>query len=199
MGPKTDDRDVWTAFKAGDESALELLYTRYFKALGTYGFRITHDRERVEDAIQDVFVDLWRRRENLGDVENIRFYLFRSLRNQLSRNIRHDVFDGAEDIDDFLDYLATLSSEQQSIDQEVQLSRAQAVQKALSQLSQRQREAVHLRFYQGLSLDESAEIMGIGKQVVKNLLSKSYAILRLSLKVAFTLWAWCFSLMGTFR
>jgi len=172
------------AFKAGDEKALELLYNRHFKALAGYGYRITSDRALVEDAIQDVFVDLWRRREYLGEIENVRFYLFRALRNQLHRNIRHDLFDGAEDIDDFLDYLATLSSEQQSIEHEVQLSQTQAIQKALGQLSQRQREAVHLRFYQGLSLDESANLMGIPKQVVKNLLSKAYAILRLSLKAA---------------
>jgi RNA polymerase sigma factor (sigma-70 family) len=182
VAAKTDDRDIWIAFKAGNEKALELLYNRHFKALAGYGYRITRDGALVEDAIQDVFVDLWRRRDHLSEIENVRFYLFRALRNQLSRNIRHDLFDGAEDIDDFLDYLATLSSEQQSIELEAQLSQTQAVQKALGQLSQRQREAVHLRFYQGLSLDESADLMGIPKQVVKNLLSKAYAILRLSLK-----------------
>jgi RNA polymerase sigma factor (sigma-70 family) len=178
---------VWLAFKTGSEQALELLYKRHFKALAGYGYRITSDRALVEDAIQDVFVDLWRRREYLGEIENVRFYLFRALRNQLNRNIRHDVFDGAEDIDDFLDYLATLSSEQQSIEHEVQLGRTQAIQKALGQLSERQREAIHLRFFQGLSLDESADLMGISKQVVKNLLSKSYAILRLPLKAILSL------------
>jgi RNA polymerase sigma factor (sigma-70 family) len=194
VAAKTDDRDIWIAFKAGDEKALELLYNRHFKALAGYGYRITCDASLVEDAIQDVFVDLWRRRDHLSEIENVRFYLFRALRNQLNRNIRHDLFDGAEDIDDFLDYLATLSSEQQSIELEVQLSQTQAIQKALGQLSQRQREAVHLRFFQGLSLDESANLMGIPKQVVKNLLSKSYAILRLSLKAALSVW-----LIFTFR
>ncbi len=182
MTSSRNDTQVWLALKAGNEQALELLYNWNFKALVAYGYRITCDSARVEDAIQDVFADLWRRREYLSEIENVRFYLFRALRNQLNRNIRHDLFDGAEDINDFLDYLATLSSEQQSIEHEVQLSRNQAIHKALDHLSNRQREAVHLRFYQGLSLDESAELMGIPKQVVKNLLSKGYAILRLSLK-----------------
>lgn len=166
---------------------MELLYNQHFKALTAYGYRICGDAALVEDAIQDVFVDLWRRREYLSEVQNVRFYLFRALRNQLNRNIRHDLFDGAEDIDDFLDYLSTLSSEQQSIEQEVRLSRDRTIHKALDNLSNRQREAVHLRFYQGLSLDESAELMGIPKQVVKNLLSKAYAVLRLSLKVILSL------------
>lgn len=181
------DTELWLAFQQGSERALEQLYQRHFQDLSRYGNRLTPHNALVEDAIQDVFVDLWRRKEYLSEVEHVKFYLFRALRHQLSRNIRHDLFDGAEDIDDFLDYLSTLSSEQQSIDQEVQLSRSQAIHKALDQLSNRQREAVHLRFYQGLSLDEAAELMGIPKQVVKNLLSKAYAILRLSLKVILSL------------
>jgi RNA polymerase sigma factor (sigma-70 family) len=182
-----NDTQLWLAFQKGDEQALELLYNQHFKALAAYGYRISCDTALVEDAIQDIFVDLWRRREYLSKVENVRFYLFRALRNQLNRNIRHDLFDGAEDIDDFLDYLSTLSSEQQSIDQEVRLSRARTIHKALDNLSNRQREAVHLRFYQGLSLDESAELMGVTKQVVKNLLSKAYAVLRLPLKVVLSI------------
>ena len=187
MAQRYDDTELWLAFKKGSERALEQLYQRHFQDLGRYGYRLTPDRALIEDAIQDVFVDLWRRKEHLSEVSNVKFYLFRALRHQLSRNIQHDLFEGAEDIDDFLDYLSTLSSEQQSIDHETQLSRTQAIQKALGQLSNRQREAVHLRFYQGLSLDDSAELMGIPKQVVKNLLSKSYAILRLSLKTALSM------------
>ncbi len=150
--------------------------------MSRYGYRVAPDRLLVEDAIQDVFVDLWRRREYLSDIEQVKSYLFRALRNQLLRNTRHDVFEAAEDIDDFLDYLSALSAEQQSIDRETRSSRSQSIQNALAHLSNRQREAVHLRFYQGLSLDEAAEVMGIQKQIVKNLLSKSYAVLRVTLK-----------------
>lgn len=150
--------------------------------MSRYGYRLTPDRLLVEDAIQDVFVDLWRRREYLSEVEQVKSYLLRALRNQLLRNARHEILETAEDIDDFLDYLSVLSAEQQSIDRETQLSRSQSIQNALASLSHRQREAVHLRFYQGLSLDEAAEVMGTQKQVVKNLLSKSYAVLRVTLK-----------------
>lgn len=177
------DTALWIAFKTGDKVAFEQLYKRYFAVLGRYGYRIVPQVTFVEDAIQDVFIDLWRRRENLSEVEQVKFYLFRAVRNQLLRNTKNDLFDGAETIDNFLDHLSTLSAEQQLIEGETLLSAHQSVQKAIADLSNRQREAVHLRFYQGMNLDEIAQLMGLTKQAVSNLLTKAYTILRLTLKL----------------
>jgi len=173
---------LWQAFKKGDSSAYEQLYKKYFKDLGRYGLRLNPDKDLVEDAIQDVFIDLWRRKEFLSDVENVKLYLYRATRNQFNRTIQKDIFEGSEDINNFLDYLGTLSSEQESIENESNQIRTRSIQNAMNNLSNRQAEAIHLRFYQGLSLDEIALIMKIQKQVVKNLLSKSYIILKISLK-----------------
>jgi len=173
---------LWQAFKKGDSTAFEQLYKKYFKDLGRYGLRLNPDKDLVEDAIQDVFIDLWRRREFLSDVENVKLYLYRATRNQFNRTIQKDIFEGSEDINNFLDYLGTLSFEQESIEIESNQIRTRSIQNAMNNLSNRQAEAIHLRFYQGLSLDEIASLMKIQKQVVKNLLSKSYIILKISLK-----------------
>ncbi len=177
-----EDSLTWQTFKKGDKKAFEKLYSRYFKVLGSYGLRLNPNKDLVEDAIHDVFIDLWRRKEHLGEVENVKFYLFQAIRHQFSRNIQKDIFEGSEDINNFLDYLGTLSSEQIMIDDESNQHKTLHIQKAMSNLSNRQAEVVHLRFYQGLSLDETAEIMQLPKQVIKNLLSKSYAVLRITLK-----------------
>ncbi len=178
----TDDSVLWKSFKRGEKEAFELLYKKYFKILGAYGLRLNSNKELVEDAIHDVFIELWRRKEYLGDVENVKFYLFSAVRYQFNKNLQKDIFDGAEDVNNFLDFLSTLSSEQESINNETIHQRALSIQKAMKNLSNRQAEAVHFRFYQGLSLDETAQIMQLPKQVIKNLLSKAYAILRVSLK-----------------
>lgn len=173
---------LWQAFKKGDSTAFEQLYKKYFKDLGRYGLRLNPDKDLVEDAIHDVFIDLWRRKEFLSDVENVKLYLYRATRNQFNRTIQKDIFEGSEDINNFLDYLGTLSFEQESIEIETNQIRTRSIQNAMNNLSNRQAEAIHLRFYQGLSLDEIASLMKIQKQVVKNLLSKSYIILKISLK-----------------
>lgn len=177
-----EDSLIWQAFKKGDEKAFELIYKRYFKVLGSYGLRLNPNKDLVEDAIHDVFIDLWRRKECLSEVKSVKFYLFQAVRHQFSRNIQNDIFEGSEDVNNFLDYLGTLSSEQETINNESNQHKTHRIQQAMNNLSNRQAEVVHLRFYQGLSLDETSLIMQLPKQVVKNLLSKSYAVLRISLQ-----------------
>jgi RNA polymerase sigma-70 factor (ECF subfamily) len=176
----SDETILWIAFKKGDVRAFEQLYNRYFEVLANYGHRYCTDKQQLEDAIQDVFVDLWRRKQHLADVESVKFYLFRALRHQVIRNTRNDLLETSEDINDFLDFLVTFSSEQQSIEQETHIT--EAVTKAIAQLSQRQQEAINLRFYHGMSLDEMTQLMSLSKQSVSNLLFKAYSVLRLTIK-----------------
>lgn len=178
----TDETTLWIAFKKGDVRAFEQLYNRYFEVLANYGHRYCTDKQQLEDAIQDVFVDVWRRRQHLSDVESVKFYLFRALRHQVIRNTRNDLLETSEDINDFLDFLVAFSSEQQSIEQETHINQTQAVAKAIAQLSQRQQEAINLRFYHGMSLDEMTQLMSLSKQSVSNLLFKAYSVLRLTIK-----------------
>lgn len=178
----TDETTLWIAFKKGDVRAFEQLYNRYFEVLANYGYRYCNEKQQLEDAIQDVFVDLWRRRQHLADVESVKFYLFRALRHQVIRNTRNDLLETSEDINDFLDFLVAFSSEQQSIEQETHITQTQAVAKAIAQLSQRQQEAINLRFYHGMSLDEMTQLMSLSKQSVSNLLFKAYSVLRLTIK-----------------
>jgi RNA polymerase sigma factor (sigma-70 family) len=179
---ENEDSKLWSAFKRGDENAFELLYNKYIQQLGRYGMRLNPNKSLVEDTIHDVFIELWGRKEFLSEVDNIKYYLFKVVRNQLNKNVREEIVEENEDINSFLDYLSTLSTEQEIISEETENSKKKSIKKAINNLSKRQREAIHLRFYQGLNLDEVALIMDLPKQVVKNLLSKSYAILRISLK-----------------
>jgi RNA polymerase sigma factor (sigma-70 family) len=182
---KLTDADLFKLFKKGDERAFEDLYRKYFKALSLYGFRICQDHELIENAIQDLFIDLWRRRVFLGEIENVKFYLIKSLRNQLVRNSQKDVLENSEDVNDFLDYLGSLSIEQTIIQQESEELRNYKMKEAISKLSTRQKEVIHLRYFQNLSLDEISNLIILPKQVVKNLLSKSYAVLRVYLKSSY--------------
>jgi RNA polymerase sigma factor (sigma-70 family) len=186
-----NEKFLWESLARGDQEAFEILYRHYFRILVSYGSRLTSDTQLLEDAIQDLFTYLWRRKIQLASIEEPKFYLLRALRNQLRRNTRNNIFDDAKDIDDFLDYLVNLSDEQMTVEQDTDQDRSRQLQRAISRLSPRQREAVNLRFFHGLDLGQSAELMGVSKQVVSNLLFRSYAMLRTILKGASWLFA-CF-------
>lgn len=173
---------AWQELRQGDTRAYELIYKNYFEVLAKYGCRLSKDVQVVEDAIQDVFIAIWRRKEHLGEIQNLKFYLLRALRHQIIRNSTHDLLEESSDIDHFLDYLVTISAEQQIIDTESTSDRLIRCKEAIANLSPRQQEVIHLRFYQGLSLDETALLMSLSKQSVSNLLFRTYAVLRSLLK-----------------
>lgn len=173
------DQELWKRLQNGDKKAFELIYKRFFHVLAQYGYKIARDPQLIEDAIQDVFIDIWRRSAFLSDVENPKFYLFKALRHKILRNTERNVFEKSNDIDDFLDYLVTLSEEHKIIDREHRTEQRAQIKKAISNLSPRQQEVISLRFFHGLSIEEIGSLMTLSKQAVHNLVSRSYAVLRM--------------------
>lgn len=176
------ESEIWNRFRSGEKSAFDEIYQSYFNALCKYGQRLTSDKVILEDAIHDVFIDLWRRKEFLSEIRNLKFYLFKALRNQIYRSCKLNILEKSEGIDDFLDYLISISAEQESVAVEDNLDQTKIVNHAIAKLSPRQQEVIHLRFFQGMGLEETALLMGLSKQSVSNLLFKSYAVLRLTIK-----------------
>ncbi|AQG79891.1 RNA polymerase sigma factor [Spirosoma montaniterrae] len=176
----SDDTSLWNAFRAGDCSAFEQLYYQHSRALLAYGKRLCADHALVQDAVQDVFVEVWKRRATLRDLGTVRFYLFRVLRNQLSEQLTtrtnpllhpHALAEHAEDIG--IPAIDLLITEQETSDR-VQLRLRQCIE----QLPQRQREALTLAFYHQFSHQEIAQIMAINGQSVTNHINRALHTLR---------------------
>lgn len=180
---KEQEQALWREMITGDKRAFENIYKQYFHSLINYGFRITQNEDLIEDAIQDIFLNLWNNKSRLSEVNEVKFYLFRSLKNRIVRKLERDIFDKSENIDPYLDLLISISEEQKNIDSEQFDSKIDILQKTISLLPIRQQEAINLKYYHDFSLDEIAEIMDVNKQSVSNLLFRSYAILRKILKI----------------
>ena len=167
---------------SGNKKSFEDLYKQYFQALINYGFRITKNENLIEDAVQELFISIWNNRTNLSEVNEVKFYLFRSLKNRILRQLERDIFDKSEDIDVYLDFLNSISEEQKKIDSEQFDANLDTLQRAIAHLPIRQQEVINLKYYHDFTLDEIAKLMDVNKQSVSNLLFRSYAILRKLLK-----------------
>ncbi|MGB3850754.1 MAG: sigma-70 family RNA polymerase sigma factor [Tunicatimonas sp.] len=178
------DHELWDGVRHGQQSAFASLYQKYFKVLFRYGMKLSKDRVATEDAIHDLFVDLWRYHQNLSPTGSIEFYLLRALRRKIHKNTvaekRVREFEGPADV--FLN--KELTKEERWIQTEQAAEFSEKIGQGLAKLPERQRASTLLRFYQRMSYPEIAQALGINEQSARNLIRRSLNSLRGSLKDA---------------
>lgn len=168
------DTDLWDAFRRGDELAFGQIAQRYYKSLFNYGAKFSKDREFVKDCLQDLFMELWYKRETLGDTEFVKFYLLKSLRRKIYReSLKHQWLTNEDELDFDADNLGELSIEQQLIDGETYRLQIQQLNHQLTLLTKRQQEIIYLKFYENLDNEAIAQVMSISRPAVANLLYRT--------------------------
>ncbi len=150
---------------------------RYYRSLVHYGTKFTNDIASIEDCLQDLFAGLWRRRASLPTPPSVKHYLFKSHRNHLFTALQKSSGRQAESL--LADIPAEeLTAEELLIHEETSLATHYKLHNTLSALSARQREAVHLKYYENLSYDQIAYVMNINRQSVANLLQQAIRKMR---------------------
>lgn len=170
---------LWQRSVAGDKAAFCQLVEAHYAVLFNYGATFTPDRELIKDTLQDLFVQLWEKRETLN-IRYLTIYLLRSIRNNLFQAFRgnHPL---AVTIDVDLHDLSDESTiEKSMIFQETDSQAKTRISEAIAHLPKRQKEAVFLKYYQGLDNEQIAELMQVNRQSVANFLHKAILNLRLS-------------------
>lgn len=179
---ETKDHDLWQRIRVGDEQAFTTIFEKYHRTLYNYGSKLSTNSSLVEDAVQDVFIDIWRLRNNLTEnVTSVKFYLYRALRRRI--HVAVDKFPSMEEISELDDEDTPANhthSEAILIEAESSSARAQRIQELLAQLPERQLEALTLRYFDEFSMDEIAEIMSVNEKSVRNFIYKALTSLRQS-------------------
>lgn len=173
------DSHIWDKFREGNTSAFEMIYERHIKVLANYGNRMSGDAEMVKDAIQDMFVDLWRNRITLGSTDSIKFYLIKAFRRNLIKKIvTAKKSDAHVDVHSTFDGSFELAHDISIIQMEIEESKLNELNTQLDNLSPRQKETLFLRFYSGLNYTEISKTMGIRQQSAYNMVFRALEILR---------------------
>lgn len=172
--------EEWQKFIEGDRSAFKQLMQDHYKTLYNYGAKYTTDTELVKDCIQELFIGLWNRKVFLSTNVNPKAYLISSLRRALHRKIQSE-----NRISKYQDSINTLSLfdfdisiEEEFINRETDLLKANKIASLIANLPKRQKEVVYLKFFLNLSRDEIAVVMGNNPQTVSNLLQLAFKKLR---------------------
>lgn len=159
----------------------ENLYKTYFKKFFNYGRKFTQDVHMVEDAIQEVFLDIWNKRQKAVEIQSPNSYYFSSFRFILFKKIKQGSqtlqLVQQEDQPEF-------SVEQKIIAGEITHEQFLKLHEGLKTLSSRQREAIFLRFYEGLSFEEVALVLNITVKATYKIMARSLSTLRENLALS---------------
>ena len=166
-----------------DSFEIELL--GHLDALYGVSCRMTKSTAEAEDLVQDTVVKAMRARDQFTPGTNLKAWLLRILTNTFINRYRRgglerELFDGP-DADSLTDGWVGVSTMRAMRDPETQalspLVEAE-VQRALDELPERQRAAIGLVHYQGLSNAEAAEVLGVGVRALESLLARARRQLR---------------------
>lgn len=167
-------KNLWNRFKSGDDEALSLLYNHYVHKLYSYGLKIHGDEFLVKDCIQEVFIQLINKRKKLIISDDTSVYLFKSLRNKLleelrSKNRRSEIVNSITDGGSNYE----ISVEQATVFSEEEQFRTRQITSAINTLSDYQKEAIFLKYSQGLEYEKIAELLGIDISSARTLIYRS--------------------------
>lgn len=160
-------------FLAGDDEAFGKLYKLFSKGLYALGLSLQVNPALIEDAIHDVFEDIYRHKHRLNKVDKIKYYFFTAFRNRLFYLLKEEKNqkEKEENYTEFkLNELGAL--ENVSINDEG-LRKKEVMKKLLKELTTKQKEVIHYRFIEGMTIEEISIVMGINNQSVKNLIYRT--------------------------
>ncbi|GAB3999423.1 sigma-70 family RNA polymerase sigma factor [Spirosoma daeguense] len=174
---KATDAQIWDDFLQGSKVAYSFMYEKYARLLYNYGYKIAQDRQLTEDCLQDLFLNILETRERLGQTDSIKFYLMRSLRREIVRKLngQQRFLSGSEEQ---IDFKVEFYYEPTWLDSQISQEQSEAVLRELNQLPARQKEALFLKFFDNLSYEEIAGIMGIETTSAYKVIYKAIASLQ---------------------
>lgn len=151
------------------------LYSSYYKSMAIYAYSILGVKSSGNDVVQDVFLTLWEKREQLDKIDNIKGYLFKAVKFKALDFLRAQQRQTQKQV--------TVEKEfyPQKMYYETSLETAEfeaKIQGYLKDLHPNYRQAIMLSRFSGLTNDQIAEVMNVSKKTVENHLFRGLSLLK---------------------
>ena len=171
------------AYRQGDQNAFMSLYDMYAEMLLNYGLCITSDKELVKDCVQDVFIKLISKSQDL-QVTKVTSYLLISLRNRLLDEFRRKNYMTETAVEDIRISSTTVEDVENSyILDESSLNNVRKVQILMDELTPRQRQVFTLYYIEQRKYEDICDIMQMNYHSVRNLVHHGMLKLRAAVAV----------------
>lgn len=175
-------QSLLAAYRQGDQNAFMSLYDMYAEMLLNYGLCITSDKELVKDCVQDVFIKLISKSQNL-QVTKVTSYLLISLRNRLLDEFRRKNYMTETAVEDIRISTTVEDVENSYILDESSLNNVRKVQILMNELTPRQRQVFTLYYIEQRKYEDICDIMQMNYHSVRNLVHRGMLKLRAAVAV----------------
>lgn len=167
------DEDILRIFNSDASRGIELIFKKYYEPMCLTAIRITKERSKAEDIVQEVFYELFKKSDSL-EITSLSSYLKRAVHNRALNKIKKnkEIFDS----DDINIELGDKSPDSQEILEYKELS--DYLNDVIDNLPEKCRVVFILNRFEELSYKEVAVKLDISVKTVENQISKALRILR---------------------
>jgi len=173
-----EEKELFEKIKKGDEKAFESLFHQYYAYLCLYATKILQDDVSAEEIVQNFFVKLWEKREELFIETSIKSYLFRSVKNLCLNSIEHNKIKQKHARITIAEGKATENLD----DNYFEVDLARKIGESIDSLPEKRKEIFRLSREEGLKYREIAQKLNISIKTVETQMGLAIKTLREKLK-----------------
>jgi len=179
-----DDRKLFGKMQKGDVKSLEVLFDRYYNSLANFAFLFLKDEEASKGVISELFITLWVKRETIFIQDNLKSYLYKSVRNAVVSLKRKEKWTkvGFEEIE--IGRIEAITPETLLLNKEFD----EKIESLLHDLPKKAGLVFRMKKIDGLKYKEIADILDISEKTVENHIGNAVKKLKAILEEHPELW-----------
>ncbi|WP_372775762.1 RNA polymerase sigma-70 factor [Mangrovibacterium sp.] len=171
------DRELFSKVMSDDELAFGELFHRYYAALCVFADQMLHDEQKTRELVQEVFVRLWEKRQQVQIHSSVKSYLFRAVKNESINWIKHQKV-----AQKYIDQLVPDERSTQADQFVLEVDLLRKIEAGIEALPPKRKEIYKLSRQEGLSYREIAGQLGISVKTVETQMGLALKHLREQLK-----------------
>ncbi len=165
--------------KLGDEQAFELLFRKYYIRLCSFANKFLNDPEESREIVQEVFIRVWERRDEIDPEESLKSFIFKIAQNLSLNNLRRKKVESRYTEIYKLIYIDQLELSTHEFFASKELE--EIIVRSIGKLPTECRKIFELSRTEGYKYKEIAEKLKISVKTVETQMSKALRILRIEL------------------
>ena len=173
-----DDKLIINKFKEGDVLSFDDIFKKYNKKVYYFALSYLKNKEEAEDVVQEVFMNLWKYRDQINEYYVFSKYLFKITYNATCKRFRKQ----ASDKKHLEEVLKNISIEDNSTKLDIEYNNlVETANLLIEKLPSRQKKILLLNIEEQLTTEQIAQKLNISKKTVENYLAMAKSSLRKSL------------------